>query len=137
MSHLPRTPPNRVFLPLGIGSHPDHLSVRELGLLYQSGLRTKPELWFYEDFPYSARLPGLEEEETQILRGLYPRCGKLATICKPMSDSSLQRKILFSNLYLSQVRKGELLVSHASWIGRSCSSKYAERFHCTTTTSLV
>lgn len=50
-------PGQAVFVPLGVGSHPDHTSVRRVALeaLHAKGTTT---VWAYADLPYSSILPG-------------------------------------------------------------------------------
>jgi LmbE family N-acetylglucosaminyl deacetylase len=60
------TPNARVFFPLGVGGHPDHRLVFEVG----AALADEPFVWFYEDIPY-AQVPALREDRLHQL-GLAP-----------------------------------------------------------------
>lgn len=58
--------PARVYFPLGVGAHPDHRLVFEVG----AALAEEPCVWFYEDVPY-AQVRALREERLHQL-GLAP-----------------------------------------------------------------
>lgn len=59
-------PHGTLFFPLGVGAHPDHRLVFEVGC----ALAGEPNVWFYEDVPY-AQVRALREERLHQL-GLGP-----------------------------------------------------------------
>jgi LmbE family N-acetylglucosaminyl deacetylase len=60
------SPGGKLFFPLGVGAHPDHRLVFEVG----QSMADRSDVWFYEDVPY-AQVPALREERLHQL-GLAP-----------------------------------------------------------------
>jgi hypothetical protein len=124
------TAPGRIFAPLGVGGHVDHLLVRKAAIAWWLGYGRTPQICFFEDLPYAARSTNLEEEEAKIAGGLSALCGPLAPTFRRLAPCLLRRKLLFSRLYLTQTDKTELLVRHAAAVGRLAGVEYAERYYC-------
>ncbi|HEY6881553.1 MAG TPA: PIG-L family deacetylase [Polyangiales bacterium] len=68
------TPTAKLFFPLGIGAHPDHRFVFEVG----AAVAEEPTVWFYEDVPY-AEVPALREDRLYQL-GLGPSVLRLSAV---------------------------------------------------------
>ncbi|MET0283208.1 MAG: PIG-L family deacetylase [Polyangiales bacterium] len=68
------TPNARVYFPLGVGGHPDHRLVFEVG----AALADEPFVWFYEDIPY-AQVPALRSDRLHQL-GLGPASFRLGAV---------------------------------------------------------
>jgi hypothetical protein len=124
-------PPCRIFAPLGVGAHEDHLLVRKAAISWWSvEYERVPQICFYEDLPYAARSENLEAEEKRITDELEAECGALQAKHWRLQPSPLRRKLLFSRLYLSQADKGELFLRHAVQVGRLFNDGPAERYFC-------
>jgi hypothetical protein len=128
--------PQRIFAPLGVGGHEDHLLVRRAAISWWSaGYGRIPQVCFYEDLPYAAKSRNLEEEEKRITDELEAECGALRAEHWRLEPSLLRRKLLFSRLYLSQADKAELFLRHAVRVGRVSDDGPAERYFCTVRSS--
>jgi hypothetical protein len=117
-----------IFCPLGIGNHPDHVTVREVALRIWLAESRKPQLHFYEDLPYAARSKDLDEEVEGCIKVMSGRCGRLSIRYWPLSKQLLKRKLFFSKLYLTQNDHRKLLEQHARELGSMSRSAYAERY---------
>jgi LmbE family N-acetylglucosaminyl deacetylase len=121
---IARLEPQTVYLPLGVGSHVDHVLCREAGM----GLLGEARQWvmpgpdwagrvsFYEDFPYAywKAFSGLEDLPPGALDRL-PRDVILTPRYAEVSDQ-IERKITGITLYPSQLDRlfgGEAQMAHA------------------------
>jgi hypothetical protein len=124
--------PHRIFAPLGVGAHEDHLLVRKAAISWWSTeYRRIPQICFYEDLPYAARSENLWAEEERIVNELEAECGVLQPEHWRLRPPLLRRKLLFSRFYLSQADKVELFLTHAIQVGRLSGDGPAERYFCT------
>lgn len=84
-----------VYIPLGIGGHVDHALVRDAGI----GLHDQNppfEVWFYEDYPYSA-----DPQKYQEAMNRFPR--KLESVIHPQKSSYIRSKLGAIACYESQI----------------------------------
>ncbi len=109
-SQAERSPPTRVYAPLGIGGHVDHLVTR---LAAQRVFDGHCPLYFYEDLPYAGELAPGEREGAlaSCARGLRPWL-------TPLGDW-LREKVALLMGYRSQVAEKDIqsVVTHAFHIG--------------------
>jgi len=117
-----------LFCPLGIGEHPDHLAVRDLGIEYWVRCRSKPRIWFYEDLPYAAKIPRVDDIVEKCIRRLPNLGGHLEVRYKPLTAGLFRKKLFFSRLYITQNDQTELLRSRGRELGRRCGAPYAEAY---------
>jgi len=127
-----RPPLQNLFCPLGIGDQPDHLAVRDLAVRYWRKMSHKPRIWFYEDLPYAARIPRIDEVVENCVRSISQSEGLRASTLQywPLDSPLFRKKLFFSRLYLSQNDQTELLERHGRELGKKCNSAYAERYLC-------
>lgn len=86
---------DRVFAPLGVGEHVDHLIVRDYAWkLAQSG--TFP-VQFYVEYPYLRNHQAIEQAYRE-----FP--AELETIKRPVSEIAVQHKIKAMTAYKSQIK---------------------------------
>lgn len=84
-----------VYIPLGIGEHVDHALVRDAGI----GLHDQHppfEVWFYEDYPYSA-----DPQKYQDALNRFPR--KIESVIYPQKSSHIRSKLGAIACYESQI----------------------------------
>ncbi len=110
---------DRVFLPLGLGNHVDHLLVRNLG---QRVFWNAPSLFFYEDLPYASRIEADQISAVVDSLGIHlrPTIEDLSELWAEKSDAV---RIYHSQLGPSTL---ERIASHARRI--SPSGGMAERY---------
>jgi LmbE family N-acetylglucosaminyl deacetylase len=101
------------FLPLGVGSHVDHILVRDASVEALRGAGIKPtHLHFYEDLPYAAKL-GPEADFSGLVPGFVLREEVLEI------DELMEWKLELLRAYWSQFRWAELaeLEAYARAVG--------------------
>ena len=120
--------PKRIFCPLGVGGHPDHLFVRQTGIDLWQSWNSKPELFFYEDLPYAAwSLTGHSTSE-MCIADVSRSCGSMRVEWRPLTAGEMRNKLLASRAYVSQTDHTSLLLRHARTLGRQCSADFAEMY---------
>ncbi len=121
--------PSKIFSPAGVGEDPNHIAVRETAISTWKLWGKLPELFFYEDLPYAAKLIDCEEIEKSILTDLSKKCGRKIEekIC-PLSQTELFRKTSLSKAYFSQTNYSDLLGKYAKLKGRNSATGFAEIF---------
>ncbi len=123
--------PARVYTPLGLGGHPDHISVRNVAVYLWRNFQKRPRLIFYEDLPYAFLLQNRGQEERKCFEELERELGKnLQTEYSPLAPKELARKLRYMRLYFSQMNSSSLsqFAQYARLVGRECGMEYAERF---------
>jgi LmbE family N-acetylglucosaminyl deacetylase len=88
-----------IFVPLGIGGHPDHVHCREVALASFPG----QSLVFYEDLPYGQMVGGPASVRTMV-RQQYPH---LLEFLVTLTPEQMERKMQGLDTYRSQL--------HPSW----------------------
>lgn len=84
-----------VYIPLGIGGHVDHILVRDAGIALHD--QHPPfEVWFYEDYPYSANAHTYQQAMAH-----FPR--KLESMLYPQKSSHIRAKLGAIACYESQI----------------------------------
>jgi hypothetical protein len=117
--------PRRIVAPLGVGSHPDHVLLRDFAVECITKEYTD-ELLLYEDLPYAFYNSKLRDEEIKILESV----GQLRArqMFGAMDATTMARKLMFCRMYFSQPYMGRELKEHASRVGEDAGTRYAERF---------
>ena len=105
--------PTKIYSPLGVGNSPNHLQVRKWAVDQWIKWERKPQLYFYEDLPYAAKLENLEHEEERIIVELERSCGPLQKHAESLTGAQLQRKLRMCRAYFSQTDYTELIGQHA------------------------
>ena len=117
-----------MFCPLGVANHPDHVAVRDVALkIWQAELK-RPQLYFYEDLPYAARIKNVDQEIERCIKTISGSCRKLSIRYWPLSKQLFKRKLFFSRLYLTQNDHTKVLEQHARELGSMSGFAYAERY---------
>ena len=125
-----RQPLRNLFCPLGIGGHPDHLAVRNFAIEYWLKYKVKPRIWFYEDLPYAARIPKIDDAVEKCISQIPHLQGLLTIRYKPLNSTLFRKKLFFSRLYVTQNDHTALFEDHGKQLGKKCDSPYAERYCC-------
>lgn len=121
--------PQKIFCPMGIGGHSDHLSVRESGIDLWLLWNKEPKLFFYEDLPYAAYdLRNNSHSLERCIDDVKPFCGNLRVVWRPISKSEMRTKLLASRAYASQTNHSKLLAEHSRALGKECSAEFAEKY---------
>ncbi len=82
----------KIYIPLGIGNHVDHLIAFEIGQLLKSDKYT---VWFYEDFPYASSIEAYHQR-FEMLSGWHSHM-------VPLTRQNIQLKVRAFSYYLSQI----------------------------------
>jgi LmbE family N-acetylglucosaminyl deacetylase len=120
--------PQRIYCPLGIGSHPDHLITRRVALEHWIKWGKQPEFYLYEDLPYAARLRETDELERGCVKALES-CGNVTRMYQTLSQEQMMKKLRISRLYVSQNDQTKLLSKRAKEVGAEFGVEYAEKFY--------
>lgn len=133
LAELVRAHPDGVlFAPLGLGNHRDHLIVHEASAdLRRTGEYCNP-IYFYEDFPYAARVTQADFD------GRLVRAGRMHTLQALVEDIRLtmDERVALTQMYTSQMvplfggpeHVRYAIASYAMRIGSR--AKPVERFWC-------
>jgi LmbE family N-acetylglucosaminyl deacetylase len=123
--------PDRIYAPLGVGAHPDHIYVREFAFLLWNRFGTKPKLLLYEDLPYSFYSESKEANFDDCIQNLQSRRKITANIVyELLSREQFLRKMRILKFYFSQMDDlgRERFLLHARNVGREVSTEFAERY---------
>lgn len=121
--------PRKIFCPLGIGGHSNHLLVRQSGIDLWHSWEKKPELFFYEDLPYATfDLRNSRYSLEGCLDDVKRFCGTLRIAWRPISASEMRQKLLAGRAYASQTNHTKLLAEHSRKLGKECSAEFAEKY---------
>jgi len=129
-SHIPRDSwrIGKVFCPLGIAGHPDHVALRDAAVEYWLKAGRRFHLFFYEDLPYAERIDNVDTELRRIIITLSKSSATLSVCYWPLNTKLFERKLFFSTLYVTQNDQRVLLKRHGRVLGRICGSPFAERY---------
>ncbi|MFZ4827536.1 MAG: PIG-L deacetylase family protein [Phototrophicaceae bacterium] len=90
----------KLYIPLGIGQHVDHIIVHEWALWYTNEHQwDASRIFFYADYPYAGQQTAVEAR----LQMVRTYCPPLHMQAIPLSDEDLQAKIQAMQAYRSQV----------------------------------
>lgn len=120
--------PHKLFCPLGIGGHLDHMFVRQSGIDLWQSWGKEPELFFYEDLPYAALDLRSGYSFERCLLDVKHCCGVLRIAWRPLTKIEMRAKLLACRAYASQTNHANLLTEHARVLGKECSADFAERY---------
>jgi hypothetical protein len=130
LANLPR--PIRIFCPLGVGGNTNHLFVRQIAIRQWIDWDKNPELIFYEDLPYAARISDNQDFSlATCLRNISSTIPDIKQIYRPLSREQMKQKILLAKAYFSQTDYSDLLLDHARALGAECSEGFAEKYYAT------
>lgn len=127
----PKGTPKRIFCPMGIGGHTDHLVVRRIATDVWMHWDRRPTLFFYEDLPYAKRCQNLDNEISIRRQEIEKICGSTTLHIFPMTPTGMQKKIFMSRAYLSQTDHSVEILDYARSLGRKFGCGFCERFYAT------
>ncbi|MFA5856776.1 MAG: PIG-L family deacetylase [Candidatus Pacearchaeota archaeon] len=81
----------RVYFPLGVGNHTDHILVNQIALESYKFLKGNVEVFFYEDIPYAFEFNGVEKKVGDLQNALGESLEEVVSDISPeiMTKSSL------------------------------------------------
>jgi hypothetical protein len=122
--------PGRIYSPLGLGEHPDHLLVRDFAITLWRHFNHRPKVIFYEDLPYAYLLSNADQSRAACVDKISQEMDRDLLPVYGILDSEMKSKLRFSRLYFTQMDKSSLsnLALYARRIGKECQKEFAERY---------